>query len=86
MKGKEIVKNKIIHASIFFLIADEFISFAPFLMLRLELPFLSRWFCLGGQAENRYLSRIFSQVATLLPMNMDFHSRVRISMSRIRAR
>jgi hypothetical protein len=41
MKGKEIVKNKTMHASAFFLIFDEFISFAPFFMLRLELPFLS---------------------------------------------
>jgi hypothetical protein len=44
MKGKEIVKSKTMHANAFFLIADEFISFAPFLMLRLELPFLSLQF------------------------------------------
>jgi len=31
MKGKQIVKNKIIQTGVFFLIADEFISFAPFL-------------------------------------------------------
>ena len=44
MKGKEIVKNKTIHNSVFFLIAHEFISFAPFLMLSLEPPFLIRSF------------------------------------------
>ena len=30
IKGKEIAKNKIKHASVFFLIADVLISFAPF--------------------------------------------------------
>jgi hypothetical protein len=46
MKGKEIARNEITHTSAFFLIADEFISFAPFLMVRLELPFLSCSFLL----------------------------------------
>ena len=38
MKGKEIVKKRIAHASTFFLIPVEFISFAPFLMLGLKPP------------------------------------------------
>jgi len=87
MKGKEIVKNKTMHASAFFLIADEFISFAPFLMLRLELPFLSLSFSFEAAKQKIDICPAFlSQAAALLTMNRDFHSRVRISMSRIRAR
>jgi hypothetical protein len=41
MKGKEIVKKRIAHASTFFLIPVEFISVAPFLMLRLKDVLLS---------------------------------------------
>lgn len=75
-----------VHSRAFFLIADEFIAFAPFLMLSLELPFLSLQFSFESVRTKIHISPAFlDRTATLLTKNIDLHSGVRISKSRIRA-
>jgi len=74
MTGKEIANNKIMPTSTFFLIAGEFISFAPFLMLILEQPFLIRSFAWCGPVISHLrkpVSPRVRHVTSPLPLKAD---------------